>query len=121
MKVSLTMFAIRISSIVACWALYFWLTGAISPSIAADSSEATSVAAVPAFAPATVISGKNARERGVAYGAHFKEGIQRFLQQEIYEALGSKPTPKDEMLKYAAACGKVTREVCPLVAEEIEG
>jgi hypothetical protein len=106
---------------VFCLVMCLSLSGTIATSIAADSAETTPSAAVPAFAPPTVISGKNARERGIAYGKHLKEDIHRFLQQEIYEALGGKPTPKEVMLKYAAACGKVTREVCPMVAEEIEG
>jgi hypothetical protein len=117
----LTMLSIRICRILACSAICISLSGASATLIAADTAAATPPAAVPAFAPATVISGKSARERGIAYGAHFKDDIRRFLQQEIYEALGSKPTPKDEMLKYAAACRKVIREVCPMVAEEIEG
>jgi aromatic ring-cleaving dioxygenase len=72
------------------------------------------------FAPAFVVNGAP-RERGIAYGKQFKEGIRQFLQQEIYDALGGKLVSKEEMLKYAAACGKETREFCPLVAEEIEG
>lgn len=95
-------------------------SGAIA-AVAADTAEATPTPAVPAFAPATVIAGNTAHDRGEAYGKQFKEGIHQFIQQEIYDALSDKPSSKEEMLKYAAACGRVTRDVCPLVAEEMEG
>jgi hypothetical protein len=70
--------------------------------------------------PLTVISGKP-RERGLAYGQKFRDGIRRFLQREIYQAFVQKPSPKEEMLRYAGACARVIREVCPVVADELEG
>src|SRR5262245_34064450 len=60
--------------------------------------------------PLTVIAGKP-RDRGLAYGKKFSEGIRRFLDQEIYAAFIQKPAPKDDMLRYAGACAKVIREV----------
>lgn len=75
--------------------------------------------AIKPFAPAEVFAGTS-HERGHAYGRAYKDAIHKFLDQEIYEALGSAAT-KEEMLNYANACGKVTRELCPMVAEEIEG
>ncbi len=75
------------------------------------------VADVPA---ATVISG-NPRQRGLAYGLKFRHGIRRFLEQEIYQAFLQKPSPKEDMLRYAGACAKVVREVCPVIAEEMAG
>jgi hypothetical protein len=71
------------------------------------------------FAAKQVISGKP-RERGVAYGKLFKDGIARFLEKEIYTFVG-KPATKDDMLRYAGACGKVMKEVCPVVHEELGG
>jgi hypothetical protein len=93
---------------------------AIASQATAETVDAQKSEVKPPFSPAFVVSG-TARERGVAYGKHFKDGIRAFLEQEIYAALVGKPATKEEMLKFAAACGKVTREVCPMVAEEIEG
>ncbi|MBX9628047.1 MAG: hypothetical protein K2X82_29885 [Gemmataceae bacterium] len=78
---------------------------------------AAPVAEVP---PAVVISG-TPKERGVAYGKQFREGIRKFLDQEIYGSFIQKPSPKDEMLRYAAACGEVVRKECPEIAAELEG
>jgi hypothetical protein len=71
------------------------------------------------FGAKRVIAGKP-RERGVAYGKLFKDGIARFLDKEIYTFVG-KPASKDDMLRYADACGKVVKEVCPVVYEELGG
>jgi hypothetical protein len=103
-------------------AVVVWLLsiGALGQSTAAEKAAPQPTSVKPPFAPAFVVSG-GPRERGVAYGKQFKDGISQFLNQELYEALGGKPSSKDEMLKYAAACGKATREICPIVAEEIEG
>ena len=81
------------------------------------------VAAAPKpepFGAKAIISGKP-RERGYAYGKQFKDGIERFLDKEIYGAFIGKPSPKDDMLRYASACGKVLKEVCPVVHEELAG
>jgi len=67
-----------------------------------------------------VIAGKP-RERGRQYGQLLKDGIAAFLDKEIYKPFIQKPAPKDELLRYAAACGKVVREVCPIVYDELEG
>jgi hypothetical protein len=71
------------------------------------------------FGAKQIISGK-ARERGVAYGKLFKDGIARFLEKEIDTFVG-KPATKDDMLRYADACGKAMKEVCPIVYEELGG
>src|SRR5262249_43799607 len=76
--------------------------------------------AVRAFAPATVIEGKP-RDRGHAYGAQFRDAIRDFLAKEIDAAFIGKPSTKEQMLRYAAACGKVVRAECPLVADEFQG
>ena len=78
---------------------------------------AAPVAEVPA---AVVISG-TPKERGSAYGKQFRDGIRKFLDQEIYGAFIQKPSPKPEMLKYAAACGEVIREECPEIHTELTG
>jgi hypothetical protein len=72
------------------------------------------------FPPAVVIEG-TPHERGAAYGRSFRDGVQHFLNQEIYEAFVGNPSSKEELLAYAAACGAVMREYCPLVAEEFAG
>jgi hypothetical protein len=72
---------------------------------------------VPAL---TTISGRP-RERGLAYGAHFRDGIGRFLDREIYGAFLGKPANRREMLDYAAACARVVQANCPIVFEEVGG
>src|SRR5688572_9621191 len=80
--------------------------------------------AAPAFAadvpPLKVIVG-TPKERGLAYGKAYRDDIRRFLDKEIYAAFTLKPNPKDEMLRYAAACRGVIRDVCPEIADEIAG
>ncbi len=70
--------------------------------------------------PLAVIQG-NPRERGVAYGKSHRAGIHDFLKREIYDAFIQKPSPKDEMLRYAHACSKVIHETCPIIHEEMIG
>jgi hypothetical protein len=70
--------------------------------------------------PLAVISGKP-RERGLLYGRTYREDVRQFLDKEIYGAFVQKPSPKDDMLRYAAACGKVVKEACPEVYDEMEG
>jgi isopenicillin-N N-acyltransferase-like protein len=72
------------------------------------------------IAPLTVISGKP-RDRGRMYGSHFKDAIHGFLDREIYQAFIQKPSPKDEMLRYAGACGKEIRRYTPIIYDELEG
>jgi hypothetical protein len=72
------------------------------------------------FPPATVIEG-NPKNRGHAYGATFREAIRDFLDKEIYAPFVGKPSTKDQMLDYAAACGKIVRDQCPTIAEEFQG
>src|SRR5262245_60692296 len=68
----------------------------------------------------TVISGKP-RERGRLYGKQFRDGIHAFLDNEIYAGFDRKPNPKDEMLRFAAACGKEVKSYAPLIHDEMEG
>src|SRR5262245_55998819 len=51
----------------------------------------------------TVIAGKP-RERGKLYGQKFKTDIQGFLDREIYQRFIGKPSPREEMLRYAGQC-----------------
>ena len=60
------------------------------------------------FAPASVLEGKP-RDRGHAYGKQFREAICDFLQTEIDAAFIDQPSTKEQMLRYAAACGEVVR------------
>lgn len=76
--------------------------------------------AVREFAPASAVEG-NPRERGHAYGTQFREAIRDFLQKEIDAAFVGRPSTKEQMLRYASACGEVVRSECPMVAEEFQG
>lgn len=71
--------------------------------------------------PPKTIFGGTARERGRAYGSKFKDAIRGFHDREIAAAFIGKPSSKDELFRYAAACGKVIGEVCPEIHEELEG
>ena len=84
--------------------------------VAADK-EAPAAGAIP---PLTLIAGKP-RERGRIYGGRFKAAIRDFLDREIYQAFTQKPSPKDDMLRYAGACGKEVRRYTPIIHDELEG
>lgn len=86
---------------------------------AADGPKSTHTAVAP-FQPAVVLGG-TPRERGTAYGARFGGAIRAFLDDEIYQPFVGKPASKQDILRYAAECARVVREVCPMVAEEFEG
>jgi hypothetical protein len=73
-----------------------------------------------AVPPVTVIEG-GAPERGAAYGGRFRDAIREFLASEIEAAFAGKPSSKEELIKYAAACGEVVRQECPLIAKEFAG
>src|SRR4029453_883696 len=80
----------------------------------APAAESSSTGEIPAL---SVIVGAP-RERGRAYGKAHQEAIRQFLDKEIYQAFIQKPAPKDGLLRYAAECGRVIREVCPEIHEE---
>ena len=75
---------------------------------------------VAPFGDPVVISG-TPRERGLAYGRHFATAIRGFLDREIYSVFVGHPFSKEELLSYAAGCQQVIREVCPIIAQELEG
>jgi hypothetical protein len=68
----------------------------------------------------TVIAGKP-RDRGRRYGQTFKDGIHAFLDKEIYRAFTQKPSPREEMLRYADGCARAVREYLPALYDELEG
>lgn len=68
----------------------------------------------------TVISG-TPRERGRAYGRHFKDAIHAFLEREITASFDGKPNTRETMLRFAGACGKAIKEYSPLLHDEMEG
>lgn len=68
----------------------------------------------------TVITGKP-RERGKQYGRQFKDAIHAFLDKEIYQAFIQKPSPKDDLLRYAGQCGRAIRNYSPTIMDELEG
>jgi|GEM_PF-1229144 len=95
------------------------LPGQLCRATAAESTaaESSSTGEIPAL---SVIVGAP-RQRGRAYGKAHQEAIRQFLDKEIYQAFIQKPAPKDGLLRYAAECGRVIREICPEIHEELEG
>ena len=72
------------------------------------------------FPPAQEFAG-SPRERGLAYGREFKDGIGEFLAREIHGAfIGPKHT-KDDVRRYAAACGREIAGFSPEIFSELEG
>jgi hypothetical protein len=76
--------------------------------------------AVEPFGDAVVITG-GPRERGRRYGRRFGDPIREFLDREIYRPFERAVAEKDGLLRYAAACFRVIRAECPLIADELEG
>ncbi len=68
----------------------------------------------------TVISG-TPLQRGRQYGGKFKDAIRAFLDKEIYGAFVNKPSPKDDLYRYAGLCGKTVAKYTPIINEELEG
>jgi hypothetical protein len=75
---------------------------------------------VKPFGDAVVIAG-GPRERGRRYGRRFGDAIREFLDREIYRAFGGSVAAREELLRYAAACFRVIRAECPVIADELEG
>jgi hypothetical protein len=92
----------------------------LTSSFSAQAPAQPETDAVREFAPASVFEGK-ARDRGHAYGKQFRDAIRDFLQTEVDAAFIGQPSTKEQMLRYASACGKVVRDECPLIAEEFQG
>ncbi len=78
------------------------------------------IAGVAPFAAAKIISG-NAHERGVMYGSVFRDQIADFFKSEILKSFVNRPATREELLAYGEACGKVIRQECPMIAEELAG
>jgi isopenicillin-N N-acyltransferase-like protein len=93
----------------------FWASALFAQAPAQPEKEAEGE-----FAPASVFEGKP-KDRGYAYGKQFREAIRDFLRKEIDAAFVGRPSTKEQMLRYAAACGQVVRAECPLIAEEFQG
>ncbi len=98
----------------------FFLSDVQAQTIAIVSPSVSRASNSPGFAPAVMLEGK-AKERGCAYGKRFREEIHDFLDKEIYRAFVGRPFVKEQMLRYAADCGNVVRDGCPMIAEEFEG
>jgi isopenicillin-N N-acyltransferase-like protein len=96
--------------------LALFLASVIAPPALADSTGD----ATREFPSATVITG-TPKDRGLAYGKEFREAIRDFLDKEIFTPFVGKPASKEQMLRYAEACGKVVRDECPMIAEEFQG
>lgn len=61
------------------------------------------------------------KQRGRAYGRARADDIRSFLDREIHGAFVSPTINRDELLRYAAACGAVIAEVTPVIHAELEG
>lgn len=101
-----------------------WLLAALPPLVlgvlVAGGSPAQSKDEVRPFPAAFVVEG-TAKERGHAYGSQFRDAIRDFLEREVFAAFVGKPATKEQMREYAAACGRVVRSECPMVADECDG
>ena len=86
-----------------------------SPSARAE----TGPSKVPPFTK-TIIDGKP-RERGRRYGKEFSDGIGAFLEKEIWKPFIGKPATREEMVRYAAACGLEIKKFSPIIHDELEG
>jgi hypothetical protein len=98
----------------------FLLLAVVAPMLFPSFAPAQPKETVREFEPASVLEG-NPRERGRVYGKQLRDAIRDFLQKEIDAAFAGKPSTKEQMLGYAAACAKVVRAECPMVAEEFQG
>ena len=76
--------------------------------------------ALDEFPPVQVFAG-TPRERGLAYGREFKDGINQFLEKEIYGAFIAPKRSKDTVRRYAAACGREIAGYSPEIHAELEG
>jgi hypothetical protein len=76
--------------------------------------------AVDEFPPVQVFAG-GPRERGLAYGREFKDGIGEFLEKEIYGAFIAPKRTKDDVRRYAEACGREIAGYSPEIHAELEG
>lgn len=72
------------------------------------------------FTPPVTVEG-DPRDCGRAYGTLFRDGIRSFLNKEILDAFMGKPSSKEQLFAYAAACGDVLRAECPMIADEFTG
>jgi hypothetical protein len=90
---------------------------ALLPSLPARAE--TSPSKVPPFTK-TIIDGKP-RERGRRYGKEFSNGVRAFLDKEIWKPFTGKPATREEMVRYAAACGLEIKKFSPIIHDELEG
>lgn len=89
--------------------------------VAAPSGIRAEEPRVPRFPPAAPVVEGSPRDCGKAYGKLFRDGIKDFLDKEIFAPFVGKPSSRAQLLDYAAACGKVLRDECPLVSDELDG
>jgi len=91
------------------------------PTFGADQQRAP-LTARPAAPDHTLVTVSGPpRERGRSYGVRFAQAIRDFLEKEIYGAFSDAKKPRDAMLRYAAACLPVIRQLSPLIFDELEG
>lgn len=86
---------------------------------AADAQQAAAPLPKVADHTLTVISGKP-RERGKQYGTEFKDAIHAFLENEIIKVCTPRSS-REDLLRYAGACGKAIDKFSPEIGEELAG
>jgi hypothetical protein len=93
-------------------------TGTLVAGAAAGWAE--SIGVLDEFPPVQVFAG-SPRTRGLAYGREFKDGIDAFLEKEIYGAFIAPKRTKDEVRRYAGTCGEEIAAYSPEIHAELEG
>jgi hypothetical protein len=95
--------------------------GAAVPAWAGDNGPLTrGVGSQVSAHTLTVIEG-SPRERGRRYGHIFREGIQAFLQREIYQVFARDEHARRGLLNYAGACADRVADFSPEIMEELVG
>jgi Acyl-coenzyme A:6-aminopenicillanic acid acyl-transferase len=88
--------------------------------LVAGAAVSRATPALDEFPAAQVFAG-TPRGRGLAYGRSFRDGIARFLTREIYGAFVGEKHTKDEVRRYAAACGREIAGWSPEIHAELDG
>jgi isopenicillin-N N-acyltransferase-like protein len=72
------------------------------------------------FPPLQTFSGKP-RDRGRQYGKDHRDAIHEFLDKELYTPFAQGPLTKEQLLRYADACGQSVRAYSQELCDELEG
>jgi isopenicillin-N N-acyltransferase-like protein len=75
---------------------------------------------IPEFPPLQTFAGKP-RDRGQNYGERYRDAIQQFLDKELYASFVQGTVSKDQLLRYADACGDSVKAHSQELYDELEG